>query len=71
MHLYDLRICASLLLVLLAVLLGIVAFLVVRPGWEQLTAIWPFLFPFVLPLIGLLVVLSKRSHLRYVRVRQA
>ncbi|MYR92318.1 MULTISPECIES: hypothetical protein [unclassified Streptomyces] len=70
MHLYELRICASLLLVLLIILMGIVAFLSVRPGWEQLPALWPFLFPLALPLIGLLVALSKRSYLRYVRVRQ-
>lgn len=69
-HLYELRICASLLLMLLIILLGIVAFLSVRPGWEQLPALWPFLFPLALPLIGLLVALSKRSYLRYVRVRQ-
>ncbi|KOU39409.1 hypothetical protein ADK55_33355 [Streptomyces sp. WM4235] len=63
----ELRICASLLFVLLIIVLGIVVFPVVWPGWEALSLVWPF----VLSLIGLLVALSKRSFVRYVRVRQA
>ncbi|MFJ2851257.1 hypothetical protein [Streptomyces rubiginosohelvolus] len=70
MHLYELRICASLLFVLLIILLGIVVLPTVWPGWEQLPALWPLLSPLALSLLGLLVALSKRSYLRYVRVRQ-
>ncbi|MFG2767437.1 hypothetical protein [Streptomyces rubiginosohelvolus] len=70
MHLYELRICASLLFVLLIILLSIVVLPTVWPGWEQLPALWPFLSPLALSLLGLLVALSKRSYLRYVRVRQ-
>nr|PPQ56289.1 hypothetical protein C5F59_06060 [Streptomyces sp. QL37] len=64
------RICASLLVVLLIILLGIVVFPTVWPGWDQLPVVWPFLCPPVLSLVGLLVALSKRSYLRYSRVRQ-
>ncbi|MFE6699224.1 hypothetical protein [Streptomyces sp. NPDC057718] len=55
---------------LLIILLGIVVLHTVWPEWERLPAFWPLLSPLVLSLLGLLVALSKRSYLRYVRVRQ-
>ncbi|MER5973645.1 hypothetical protein ABT112_28650 [Streptomyces sp. NPDC002055] len=51
---------------LLPIPLGIVVFPTVWPGWEERPVVWPL----ALPLIGLLVALSKRSYLRYIRVRQ-
>ncbi|MFJ8676351.1 hypothetical protein [Streptomyces sp. NPDC093589] len=57
----------------LIVLLGIVVFPAVWPGWEHLPIVWPLIAPFiaplVLPLVNVLAALSKRSYLRYVRVR--
>lgn len=70
-HRLELRVCGSLLLVLLIALLATFVTLEVSaskasPNWTALALVWPL----VLPLVGVLAALAKRTYLRYVHVRQ-
>ncbi|MFD4791168.1 hypothetical protein ACFWN1_29825 [Streptomyces sp. NPDC058459] len=66
--LLEWHLCGSFILVLVTVLVvvALIRFPAVRPGW----AWWPYVEPFIAPWIVVVIALSKRSHLRYVRVRQ-
>lgn len=65
--LIDVRLCASLLIAVLALTVVIVLLAVAWPAVEKAPGVWPCVVSVVLSLLGL----SRRSYLRIIRFRRA